>query len=59
MQKDIFEDIRQRLHCAYVSDIKNCEQRVLFELDQMDLTKYSPKDIKELKLYIKKKDWCK
>lgn len=54
MQKDIFEDIRQRLHCAYVSDIKNCEQRVLFELDQMDLTKYSPKDIKELKLYIKK-----
>lgn len=54
MQKDIFEDIRQRLHCTYVSDIKNCEQRVLFELDQMDLTKYSPEDIKELKLYIKK-----
>lgn len=54
MQKDIFQDIQQRLHCEYISDIKNCGQRVLFELAQMDLTQYSPKDIKELKLYIKK-----
>lgn len=50
MQKDIFENIRQKLHCTFISDVKNCRQRVLFELAQMDLTQYSPKDIKELKL---------
>lgn len=52
MQKDIFEDIRWRINCTYISDLKYYREEVLIELSQMELTEYQQKDLEDLKKYI-------
>ena len=45
MGNDIFEDMRQRLNCAYVSD-------VILELQRMTLSDYQPKSVADLVDYV-------
>ena len=52
MGNDIFEDMRQRLNCAYVSDLKCYREKVILELQWMTLSDYQPKSVTDLIDYV-------
>ena len=52
MRNDIFEDMRKRLNCAYVSDLKCYREKVILELQRMTLSDYQPKSVTDLVDYV-------
>lgn len=52
MGNDIFEDMRHRFNCTYVSDLKCYREKVILELQRMTLSDYQPKSVTDLVDYI-------
>lgn len=49
---DIFEDMRRRLNCAYVSDLKYYREKVMLELHRMTVSDYQSQNITDLVDYV-------
>lgn len=62
-KNDIFEDMRKRIGCQFISDLPNKKDRVITELIVMRLDRYDEKQLQDFFTYvfdIKKKSWvCK
>ena len=54
MQKtdDLFEDMKQKFRCNYISDLPKVKKEVLKELEDMGEEKYPESEIQKLKEYL-------
>lgn len=52
MNEDIFEEMRQRLNCEYISDLRNLKKEVFQEMKKVCLNKYTKKQSNDFSLYI-------
>lgn len=49
---DIFEDMKRRIRCSYISDLINHKQAILQEFDRMNLKRYPQKQLDDFLQYI-------
>lgn len=49
---DLFEDMRRKFRCNYISDLPKVKNEVLKELEIMQTGKYPESEIKKLKEYL-------
>ena len=49
---DLFEDMRRKFRCNYISDLPKVKKEVLKELEKMGTEKYPESEIKKLKEYL-------
>lgn len=52
MDEDIFEEIRQRLSCDYISDLRNLQNEVLQELRKISLDRYTVNQVDDFMDYV-------
>lgn len=52
MNRDIFEDMRQRLACSYISDLPYCKREVWEELKKLCLSDYPMKQLEDFSCYV-------
>lgn len=50
--RDIFEDMRKKIGCRYISDLKYHKRTVWKELRQMVLTEYETEQIEDFSRYV-------
>lgn len=49
---DLFEDMKRKFRCSYISDLPKVKQEVLKELEKMDTGKYPETEIQKLREYL-------
>lgn len=52
MDDDIFEEMRQRLNCEYISDIRNLKKEVFQELHRISLDRYTNRQLEDFANYV-------
>lgn len=52
MEKDLFNDMKNRIGCAYISDLPNNPSKVWRELKKMKLSDYSEAQKAEFSRYV-------
>ena len=52
MNRDIFEDMRQRLACSYISDLPYHKRAVWVELKKLCLSDYPMKQLEDFSRYV-------
>lgn len=51
MEGYIFEDVREKIGCIYISDLHFCQEKVKKTLKKMDLTSYSSEHLNDFCQY--------
>lgn len=52
MERYIFEDVREKIGCTYISDLHFCQEKVKRTLKKMDLTSYSTEQLNDFCQYV-------
>lgn len=52
MERCIFEDVREKIGCTYISDLHFCQEKVKKTLKKMDLTSYSQGQMNDFCQYV-------
>lgn len=52
MNRDIFEDMRQRLSCSYISDLPCNKRAVWEELKRLCPSDYPPQQLEDFSCYV-------
>lgn len=52
MERDIFEDMKSRTGCLYVSDLPFCKRQIWKELKKLPLTDYPEAQLEDFCKYV-------
>lgn len=51
-KKDIFDDMHIIIRCEYISDLRQHQLMVLYELGRMNLSSYSQENLEDFSRYV-------
>lgn len=57
MQRDIFDDMMNRIGCSYVSNLKYNKKAIKDELKTMNVSAYGEKQLEEFAQYVFECSW--
>lgn len=49
---DIFQDMKERIACEYISDLPSHRYQIILEIKKLNLSKYDKKQLEDFSVYV-------